>query len=136
MQARMQVQHGRRQHQAPDQPAALIDTGMHLVAVVGARSPLARGQRRTLFELRKAEDRLHMISAPTLIVHGDSDRVVPPANARVLGQLIPNAEVLILEGSGHACSFDQRDRFNEAVLGFLTARRESVAWSASVVRWG
>ena len=82
------------------------------------------------------EDRLHMISSPTLIVHGDSDRVVPAANARVLGQLIPNAEVLILEESGHACSFDQRDRFNEAVLGFLTARREGVAWSASVVRWG
>ncbi len=72
------------------------------------------------------EDRLGTITAPTLIVHGDSDRVSPAANARILGELIPNAEVVILEDSGHACSFDQRDRFNQAVLGFLTARREEM----------
>jgi len=70
------------------------------------------------------EDRLGTIEAPTLIVHGDSDRVAPAANARVLGELIPNAEVVILEESGHACSFDQRDRFNETVLRFLTAPRQ------------
>jgi pimeloyl-ACP methyl ester carboxylesterase len=70
------------------------------------------------------EDRLGAITAPTLIVHGDSDRVVPAANARVLGELIPNAEVVILEDSGHACSFDQRERFNEVVLSFLSAPRE------------
>ncbi len=57
-------------------------------------------------------------------MHGDSDRVVPVANARVLGELIPGAKVVILEESGHACSFDQRDRFNEAVLEFLTVTRE------------
>jgi pimeloyl-ACP methyl ester carboxylesterase len=70
------------------------------------------------------EDRLGTITAPTLIVHGDSDRIAPAANARVLGELIPNAEVVILEESGHACSFDQRDRVNEAVLRFLTAPGE------------
>lgn len=70
------------------------------------------------------EDRLGAIAAPTLIVHGDSDRIAPAANARTLGELIPNAEVVILEESGHACSFDQRERFNEAVLSFLTGAWE------------
>jgi pimeloyl-ACP methyl ester carboxylesterase len=65
------------------------------------------------------EDRLGSISAPTLIVHGDSDRIAPAANARILGELIPDAEVVILENSGHACSFDQRDRFNDVVTEFL-----------------
>jgi len=70
------------------------------------------------------EDRLGTISAPTLVVHGDSDRIAPVANARVLGELIPHAEVVILEDSGHACSFDQRDRFNHVVLDFLSASPE------------
>lgn len=70
------------------------------------------------------ENRLGAITAPTLILHGDSDRIAPVANARVLGELIPNAEVVILEESGHACSFDQRTRFNETVLDFLTAAEE------------
>jgi pimeloyl-ACP methyl ester carboxylesterase len=73
------------------------------------------------------EDQLGTITAPTLIVHGDSDRVVPAENARVLGELIPNAGVVMLEESGHACSFDQRDRFNEAVLEFLTAAESGEA---------
>ena len=66
------------------------------------------------------EHRLGTITAPTLIVHGDSDRIVPVANARVLGELIPSSRVVILEESGHACTFDQRDRFNETVLAFLS----------------
>ena len=91
----------------------------------------AHPQPRYAFERQRAsirgfhrEDRLGTITAPTLIVHGDSDRVVPAANARVLGDLIPHAQVVVLEESGHACSFDRRDRFNEVVLGFLAAPRE------------
>ena len=80
-------------------------------------------RQRGSFKGFHREDRLGRITAPTLIVHGDSDRVVPAANARVLGALIPSSEVVILEQSGHACSFDQRDRFNQAVLGFLTKPR-------------
>ena len=70
------------------------------------------------------EDRLGTITAPTLIVHGDSDRVVPSANAHLLGELIPGSRVVILEQAGHACTFDQRDGFNAAVLEFLAADSE------------
>src|SRR5215212_8419058 len=37
---------GRRQHDAPDQPALLVDAGVYLIAVMCTRLPLARGQRR------------------------------------------------------------------------------------------
>jgi len=86
---------------------------------------VAHPQPRYAFERQRAsirgfhrEDRLGTITAP------DSDRVVPVANARVLGGLIPHARVVILEDSGHACSFDRRDRFNEVVLDFLAAPPE------------
>lgn len=66
-------------------------------------------------------DRLGGITAPTLIVHGDSDRVVPVANAELMAQRIPRSTVAILENSGHACTFDQRERFNQVVIEFLTS---------------
>ena len=59
------------------------------------------------------------ITAPTLIVHGDSDRVVPVANAHLLAQKILGARVVVLEDSGHACSLDQKEAFNREVVGFL-----------------
>ena len=94
--------------------------------VAHPQSPYAFKRQRGAIKGFDREDRLGTITAPTLIVHGDSDRVSPAANARILGELIPDAEVVILEDSGHACSFDQRDRFNQAVLGFLTAPREGM----------
>ena len=39
---------------------------------------------------------------PTLIVHGELDRVIPVANARLLAARWPGAQVELLEGCGHA----------------------------------
>lgn len=46
-------------------------------------------------------DRLHDLRVPTLIVHGDQDRMVPTANGPLLAELIPDSELVILEGVGH-----------------------------------
>ena len=43
---------------------------------------------------------LGAISAPTLVVCGDKDRVVPPANSRVLASRIPGARLVLLP-AGH-----------------------------------
>ncbi len=63
--------------------------------------------------------RLGEIAAPTLVVHGDLDRVVPVENARMLAQRLPHAELLVLPGGGHLLFIEQADRFNRAVLDFL-----------------
>jgi pimeloyl-ACP methyl ester carboxylesterase len=64
-------------------------------------------------------DRVAGIAAPTLIVHGDSDRVVPVGNARLLAERIPNSRLVVLEDSGHACCVDQAEAFNRVVIDFL-----------------
>jgi 3-oxoadipate enol-lactonase len=46
-------------------------------------------------------DRLLQIKAPTLIVHGDHDVIIPVANAYVLAERIPGAELYIVKGAGH-----------------------------------
>ncbi len=43
---------------------------------------------------------LGALTMPTLVISGAYDRVVPPANSRLLAQRIPGAELVILEG-GH-----------------------------------
>jgi len=51
--------------------------------------------------------RLERIEAPTLVVHGRHDRVVPVGNAEILAERIPGAELRILEDSGHLYSTEQ-----------------------------
>lgn len=67
-------------------------------------------------------DRVANIAAPTLIVQGDSDRVVPVANAHLLAERIPNTRLVVLEDSGHACCIDHAEAFNKAVTDFLRKR--------------
>jgi 3-oxoadipate enol-lactonase len=62
-------------------------------------------------------DRLSGLRAPTLVLHGGDDLVVPPANARVLGGRIPGARVEMLAGMGH--DFTVQDPAASAAL--LTA---------------
>ncbi len=64
--------------------------------------------------------KLGAIAAPTLVVHGDQDRVVPVENGRLLASRIPGAELQILAGGGHLVLIEQATRFNQLVLDFLS----------------
>ncbi len=59
------------------------------------------------------------IHAPTLVVHGDADRVVPIANGRALAGRIPGAELAVLAGCGHYPQFEAQERFVSLVDEFL-----------------
>lgn len=63
--------------------------------------------------------RLPSLEVPTLIIQGDEDGLVNPANAHVLGSLIPNAEVVVLEGASHVFPSDQPAATAKAILDFL-----------------
>jgi len=49
----------------------------------------------------EALDRLAKIRAPTLVLTGSADKLVPPANSEVLARDIPGARLLVLRGAGH-----------------------------------
>jgi pimeloyl-ACP methyl ester carboxylesterase len=44
---------------------------------------------------------LRTITAPTLVIHGSRDRMVPPSGGRATARAIPGARLLIIEGMGH-----------------------------------
>ena len=67
----------------------------------------------------KATDRLHQITAPTLVITGDADLLIPPGNSDVLARHIPNARLLKVAGGSHGFNFETPEVFNRAVLGFL-----------------
>ena len=54
-----------------------------------------------------------------LIVHGDSDRLVPPANATELARLLPCATVTVYPDSGHGVVFQYYCEFVDAARDFL-----------------
>lgn len=65
------------------------------------------------------EDRVSQISAETLIITGDDDVVVPTQNSRNLAAAIPNAQLDVIEGSGHMAFVEKASAFNRAVIDFL-----------------
>ena len=72
--------------------------------------------------LHNCHRRLKRIEAPTLVVHGSEDRVVPVANAEILAEGIPGARLRILEAAGHLYPTEQPDIDEEIARFFLEAR--------------
>jgi pimeloyl-ACP methyl ester carboxylesterase len=54
-----------------------------------------------------AYDRLNQMAAPTLVVHGEQDVFVPPANALVLAEKIPAAQLRLWPDAGHMYTIDE-----------------------------
>ena len=63
---------------------------------------------------------LPFLKKRTLILMGDSDKVVPLVNGRMLNKLIPNSRLEVLEGGGHLFVLSHKDRVIELLNEFLT----------------
>ncbi len=93
---------------------------------VGRAQPQHPEGRRRQWEAMQAWDafdRLPELAVPALILHGAEDMVIDPANARVLAERIPRAELLLLEGAGHLYHSEQPERADRAVLDFVRGHR-------------
>lgn len=64
-------------------------------------------------------DLLGKITAPTLVITGDSDRVIPPQNSDILTQKIPGAKQEIIKDAAHAFCFSHPDDTATAIINFL-----------------
>ncbi len=59
------------------------------------------------------------VAAPTLVVHGDRDGLVPPQYAPDFVELLPDAELRLIEGAGHYPMLEREDEFFQALEPFL-----------------
>lgn len=71
----------------------------------------------------KSTDRLAGIKSPTMVITGDADRLISPANSDVLAKSIPGAKLVTVPGGSHAFNIEMPDLFNRAVLDFLATAR-------------
>lgn len=62
---------------------------------------------------------LPQIQAPTLVLWGRNDPVVPLREARQLARAIPDAQLSVIADGAHGLIFDAPDEVNQAVCRFL-----------------
>jgi pimeloyl-ACP methyl ester carboxylesterase len=68
------------------------------------------------------EPHLKQITAPTLVVWGERDAIMPRALGHEIAAVVPGARLITLAEAGHNPMWDRADAFNAEVLRFLTDR--------------
>jgi pimeloyl-ACP methyl ester carboxylesterase len=91
-------------------------------SLLGDPTMTADAQRRHLRASagHDAYDRLPLITAPTLILHGSDDLMAPVENAQLIAERIPNAQVRITERGRHGFFDEFSESVTRDVLDFLT----------------
>jgi len=103
-----------------------VDQMVELARLPGAKEMLLsvarigidlRGQNMELQEplLRRVPE----IEAPTLIIWGAQDPIIPVAHAHIAHQMIENSQLHILDRCGHVPQIEKPEEFNQLVLDFL-----------------
>ena len=90
----------RRQH-----PERIAEDIAHRVS--SPPEPLAYLHQAAAVAAHDAYERLNRVAAPTLVVHGEQDVFVPPANALVLAERIPGAQLRLWPDAGHMYTIDE-----------------------------
>jgi pimeloyl-ACP methyl ester carboxylesterase len=98
-----------------------------LIAFHQATEATARIAWNPYFHNPALEPRLDRISAPTLILWGAEDRLIPGAHGAHYRACIRDAELRLIAACGHLPAIEQPQAFAEAVLGFLSAHPLAVA---------
>ena len=83
-----------------------------------------------------AWDLLPTIRNPTLVIHGSEDQLNPTANAYLLAEHIPGAELYMIEGGRHFYPQEFREEAGRVVREFLA--RHPLSWFAvgrTVTKW-
>ncbi len=99
---------------------ALAQAGIMLPAQrrAGSRNDLQQAARLPLYPVEE-------IRAPTLVIHGTADELVPYEHALFIARAVPGAELHAIEGGGHAILVTHRDRVLSHLFTFLTEHTES-----------
>jgi pimeloyl-ACP methyl ester carboxylesterase len=101
---------------------------------LGPQSSRAFTQATRSLALRMADPRfwvrVERVKAPTLVVHGDRDRLIPISAARDLIRRRPDWTLEVLEAAGHVPMIETPDRFvrvvNQWMASRITAERAAV----------
>jgi pimeloyl-ACP methyl ester carboxylesterase len=110
----------------PEEMARRLYAHPERVAPIPPADPAIQAKTRTLVARLRGPDRdadletrLHALAAPTLVLFGTLDQVIPPAMGRFYKELIPNCHLVFVYDAGHAISTERPEAFTEVVADFL-----------------
>ena len=89
---------------------------VYMKSVAGVEGIIGQLEASPEYDTR---DRLHLITAPTLVMAGTEDRLIPLRHSEEITSRIPNAKLVKVEGGSHAFLVEMRARFRQEVLDFL-----------------
>ena len=129
-----------RGQMAPEEAAAAAIPFIYDVGTPRARINEDLAVRRDWFPRREAYmnqlmgilaweafSRLDQIKAPTVVIHGNADRLVPAGNGQLIAARIPNARLVLIPHASHIFLTDQPDAALRPVLDFLAENQGSVS---------
>ena len=115
-----------RRYRSPESARRLLGSraraGAH-EALLASFHALRNESYLKALEASVAQDRaapLEKLAVPTLVITGGEDRVYPLELTERMARRIPGAKLVVIEGCGHLSNLEQPERFNEALLDFLT----------------
>ncbi len=95
----------------------------------GLRESAGDGVARQINAIYKSGDRtaeVQRITVPTLVIHGDSDRIVHPSGGRATAAAITGARHVTIDGMGHDLAPGVTDRLVRLITQNAGATRSSV----------
>jgi 3-oxoadipate enol-lactonase len=81
------------------------------------------GQLQAIFGW-EAHSRIVQITVPTLVIHGETDRLIPAANAKLIAERIPGARLVLIPQASHIFETDQTAAAHQAILEFLATQHD------------
>ncbi|MCB1541438.1 MAG: alpha/beta fold hydrolase [Rhodoblastus sp.] len=74
---------------------------------------------------------LSEIRAPTLVLTGDLDQLVPPRNSKVLAELIPRSRLVVVPGCGHRVMWEASEQTAATICDFFENTEEASTQTAT-----
>jgi 3-oxoadipate enol-lactonase len=96
------------------------DLGSYLISIYLERNPITNAQTiKKLFQgfSKWQQPQVELFKCPALILVGEQDPAVD--SSFELRRRIPNSEIVVIKGAGHACCLEKPAEFDAAVSDFL-----------------
>lgn len=90
------------------------------LSIALAASPKGTLDSTTAFAATDFRDDLGRITVPTLVIHGDSDTIVPfEVSGERTAKAVPTSETVLIKGAPHGVIVSHREEWNRHLLDFL-----------------
>jgi non-heme chloroperoxidase len=105
---------------ADNKPLVSDEQIAYNLGIAEAASPKGTLDCTVAFATTDFRDDLTKITVPTLVIHGDSDSIVPiEVSGKRTHEAISGSELVIIKGAPHGVTVSHKDEWNEHVLAFL-----------------